>query len=433
VTVGAGLRRRWVRVWASVCKDGVLRYRQLPSIKAAGGLDYSRAEGRPRTLDTPSKTGAARQTTRAGISGVVPLSRCVLDAELTEPLEHPLPIQEGGSKGVSPAKGAAGGDGDGDGGGGGGGGTSAAAEFHYRVLKKTAIRAGRAMTSDRVGSLEQGDTVAVRKLARNSEGQLRARCEKGWVSVASRDGVPLLARAGRAFLLTLRQQLPSSADGAEQQPPLLQIQAESPEEYMAWRSVLSEAAEVATAEARAALTSKVSVRHPVPWRLCWMPRLRCVLSGPADSFTDVLLRPPSQRCCQWCITAHSLTHPVTSGLTAAPCAARHGCRRSPSGAQPRGDMTPQSFWTSAGLGATRPKHPKRCEPDAVRAVRGAGKHARPGRAAVTPRWHVMTWQVHALCRASGERSHRRGGAHARRCDSPWSIVALSTDEGAATG
>ena len=62
----------------------------------------------------------------------------------------------------------------------------------YISLKRATVRAAPELASEKIGSIEQWQSLAVKELVRLPTGQSRARIDSGWVSVASADGRKLL-------------------------------------------------------------------------------------------------------------------------------------------------------------------------------------------------------------------------------------------------
>lgn len=242
---------RWVRCWCMVAADGVLRYRQVPGVKAANGFPY----GTTDTGNTPASPTRTVSTPRSGKGGVkqqmIPLSRCKLDDE-KQPRDY-LAVADPNVVADSPS--------------GGGSGGGSPGSFSLRALKRTTLRVDADLKSEKAGHIESGEVVVATEFVRTEAGQLRGKTEKGWVSITTKEGSPIMVRAGRAYVLTLRRQPPAdqqkqlAAEGGaagERARPLIKMQAESAEEYEAWRTVLGEAADLATEAARAGLVSKVT-------------------------------------------------------------------------------------------------------------------------------------------------------------------------------
>lgn len=64
----------------------------------------------------------------------------------------------------------------------------------YRVLKPAAVREYIETTSDKVTTLEKGETIEVLETQLNDKGQMRLRYAQGWTSLTSRDGKVLLRK-----------------------------------------------------------------------------------------------------------------------------------------------------------------------------------------------------------------------------------------------
>lgn len=64
----------------------------------------------------------------------------------------------------------------------------------YRVLKAAAVREYMETTSDKVTTLEKGETIEVLETQLNEKGQMRLRYAQGWTSLTSRDGKVLLRK-----------------------------------------------------------------------------------------------------------------------------------------------------------------------------------------------------------------------------------------------
>ena len=70
-------------------------------------------------------------------------------------------------------------------------GISEAGEWVYRALAQGVIRSGPSLDSERTGKLAEGETITVSE-RQGVRGTMRVRFEKGWASVASKKGTPLL-------------------------------------------------------------------------------------------------------------------------------------------------------------------------------------------------------------------------------------------------
>ena len=64
----------------------------------------------------------------------------------------------------------------------------------YRVLKAAAVREFIETSSDKVTTLEKGETIEVLETQINDKGQMRLRYAQGWTSLLSRDGKVLLRK-----------------------------------------------------------------------------------------------------------------------------------------------------------------------------------------------------------------------------------------------
>ena len=62
----------------------------------------------------------------------------------------------------------------------------------YRVMKKVMVRAGPELDSPRLSVLGGGEVITVLETWQSREGQLRVRCEAGWTSIYSKDGLTRL-------------------------------------------------------------------------------------------------------------------------------------------------------------------------------------------------------------------------------------------------
>ena len=61
----------------------------------------------------------------------------------------------------------------------------------YRALAQGVIRSGPSMDSEKAGKLAEGETITVSE-RQDVPGTMRVRFEKGWASVTSKKGTPLL-------------------------------------------------------------------------------------------------------------------------------------------------------------------------------------------------------------------------------------------------
>ena len=66
-----------------------------------------------------------------------------------------------------------------------------AGEWVYRALAQGVIRSGPSLDSERTGKLAEGETITVSE-RQDVPGTMRVRFEKGWASVTSKKGTPLL-------------------------------------------------------------------------------------------------------------------------------------------------------------------------------------------------------------------------------------------------
>ena len=66
-----------------------------------------------------------------------------------------------------------------------------AGEWVYRALAQGVIRSGPSMDSEKAGKLAEGETITVSE-RQDVPGTMRVRFEKGWASVTSKKGTPLL-------------------------------------------------------------------------------------------------------------------------------------------------------------------------------------------------------------------------------------------------
>ena len=67
-----------------------------------------------------------------------------------------------------------------------------AGEWVYRALAQGVIRSGcNPLDSERTGKLAEGETITVSE-RQDVRGTMRVRCAKGWASVTSKKGTPLL-------------------------------------------------------------------------------------------------------------------------------------------------------------------------------------------------------------------------------------------------
>lgn len=264
-------RKRWVRAWCALDGEGKLKMQRLPAPSSSSSAGAS----------TPPKGSSGEKCL------TIDLARC----EVVEPKHEELPA-----------------------------GMYDGAVVMYRAVRKCTVRSGKSLSSTEVGTIEIGEEVRAIKHSHNLDGQLRVQCSKGWASVCAKDGCPLLARQGRPWIMQLRRMptaqqsadaaaaaaAAASAPSAEEgvppigvsatdisissgggspekngteaaavespSPPttaspvatavlesvlLLSVQAESAEEFAAWRDVLTEAAAISTARKKAHLTSSV--------------------------------------------------------------------------------------------------------------------------------------------------------------------------------
>ena len=78
------------------------------------------------------------------------------------------------------------------------GGTGGAGGEKWRVVERAMAKGDASLDSEITGSLEAGKVIRSLERRRNSTGQERVRCSKGWVSVVAQDGSVLLERVGPA-------------------------------------------------------------------------------------------------------------------------------------------------------------------------------------------------------------------------------------------
>jgi len=100
----------------------------------------------------------------------------------------------------------------------------------WRVLQRAAAKRDASLSSEYMNTLDEGTVVRALERRRNSTGQERVRCSKGWLSVVARDGSVMLEKISSTSMAAAPFELeaePSQVAGGAAAPFEMEMETEA--------------------------------------------------------------------------------------------------------------------------------------------------------------------------------------------------------------